>query len=172
MAIDRDAVVALSDTALMAAAMMDRYRASGPGGQKRNKTESAVRLRHVASGISAHSSDSRSQHENRAKALDRLRENLAFDLRIEVDAGAPGAAAVALATRPGKTTARERLTPGYLIAMAQVLDLLAACEASIGDAARALGVTTGALAKLLTQDERALRRANEMRAKQGLKPLR
>jgi len=53
------------------------YRASGPGGQHRIKTESAVRIKHLPTGIIVTATESRSQHENREKALERLRERLA-----------------------------------------------------------------------------------------------
>jgi protein subunit release factor A len=53
------------------------YKSSGPGGQKKNKTESAVRIKHLPTGIIVTATESRSQHENREKALERLRERLA-----------------------------------------------------------------------------------------------
>ena len=56
---------------------IDVFRASGPGGQHVNKTESALRLTHWPSGVVVTAQDSPSQHRNRETAFRRLAERLA-----------------------------------------------------------------------------------------------
>ena len=55
---------------------VETYRSSGPGGQRKNKTETAVRLTHLPSGIKVTATEQRSQAQNREFAFERLRERL------------------------------------------------------------------------------------------------
>jgi len=56
--------------------VIETYRSSGPGGQRKNKTETAVRLKHLPSGIIVIATEHRLQTQNRKLAFERLRERL------------------------------------------------------------------------------------------------
>lgn len=69
--------LALTDAALLAECEETFFVGGGPGGQHRNKTESAVRLVHRPTGVTVTATERRSQLQNRGAALERLRERLA-----------------------------------------------------------------------------------------------
>lgn len=79
---------------------IDTFRASGPGGQHLQRTESAVRLTHLPSGVVVIASDTRSQIRNRGIAFERLAERLAR-LNRRPKPRKP--------TRPGKAAKERRL---------------------------------------------------------------
>ena len=66
-----------ADEDLLRECEVETFRSSGPGGQHVNKTESAVRLRHLPSSIVVTSQQERSQHRNKAICLQKLRERVA-----------------------------------------------------------------------------------------------
>jgi protein subunit release factor B len=65
------------DDDLLRQCEVETFRSSGPGGQHVNKTESAVRLKHVPSGIVVSSQQERSQHRNKVICLQKLRSKVA-----------------------------------------------------------------------------------------------
>ncbi len=64
------------DEDLLRECEVETFRSSGPGGQHVNKTESAVRLRHLPSRIVVTSQQERSQHRNKALCLEKLRKKI------------------------------------------------------------------------------------------------
>ena len=65
-----------SDDDLLRECEVETFRSSGPGGQHVNKTESAVRLRHLPSGLIVSSQQERSQHRNKVLCLKKLRKKI------------------------------------------------------------------------------------------------
>lgn len=168
----RSTWTALSDDQLLAQCEVDTYRASGPGGQKRNKTSSAVRLRHSPSGLIVIAEESRSQHENKAKALRRLRKALYLELRDPIPPE-PRHLPDFAAARDGDGRLNLRIKdPRFWPAVGVVLDVLAATDARVADAAKVLGVSTANLVDFLQAEPKVWQTANQLRARSGQKPLR
>lgn len=168
----------LDEDRLLAQCEVDTYRASGPGGQKRNKTSSAVRLRHIPTGLIVIAEESRSQHDNKAMALRRLRQGLFLHLRdaIPQEARTPEAIAAipdyaAARGKDGRLHLSAR-NPLFWPAVGVILDVLTACEARVSDAAELLGSSTGNLIDFLQTDPKVWQEANRVRAVFGHKPLR
>jgi hypothetical protein len=167
----------LTEDQLLAQCEVDTYRASGPGGQKRNKTSSAVRLRHLPTGLIVISEESRSQHENKAQALKRLWRALFLHLRDDFPPGSLTPEAVA--ALPDFAPARggdgrlhlSAKNSHFWPAVGVALDVLTACEARVADAAALLGTSTGNLIDFLQTDPKVWQEANRIRAVFGQKPL-
>src|SRR5580692_11235999 len=85
-----DHPAALDPRALASQCKIQMTRRSGPGGQNRNKVETAVELTHGPTGLRAQASERRSQGENRRVALWRLRIELAISIRRPIDLGQAG----------------------------------------------------------------------------------
>jgi hypothetical protein len=172
---ERSAWTDLTDAHLLAQCEVDTYRASGPGGQKRNKTSSAVRLRHPPSGLLVIAEESRSQHENKAKALRRLRQ--AFFLKIREALAEDQLASVSsraelteAKTRAGRLDVGRR-DPRFWPAVGLVLDVLEIVQSRVSDAAKCLDISTGNLIDFLQQDPKMWEQVNQMRVHFGQKKL-
>ena len=149
---------------------MDSYVASGPGGQKRHKTNAAVRITHEPTRITATATDSRSHRENHIHALRNLRHKLAMELRRDI-ADLPNYRPPDwFAEYPGLHINPKN--PKYPWAVAEALDVLKAMQWSVGKAAVMLGVTTTALTRFLHDDPPLWTKVNQVRAELGMKGLR
>jgi hypothetical protein len=150
----------------------DTYAASGPGGQKRNRTYSAVRLTHVRTGISVIAEESRSQLENRIRAAKRLKKTIALSLRMD-----PSISELKIHedikvffTR-GTAVHINQKNVLYPVFCATILDALLLAGGSMRDAAKILNISTGQINKLLGRDRDLLNASNYLRDYFHLKPL-
>ena len=160
----------LDDEVLLAQCETNRLRRSGPGGQHRNKVETAVQLLHLPTGMQAEANERRSQAENRGVALFRLRLNLALEIRVKIGASYAPSPLWRSRCRQTRIEIRESHAD-FPTLLAEVLDVLAASGGDPAVAAERLGTTPSQLVRLLKKEPRALALVNVWRGDCGLHRL-
>ena len=135
---ERDEILQLDDAALSRIVKLEFARGTGNGGQKRNKSSTAVRVVLEEYDLAATDCSERSQHRNRAAALRKLKMLLALKERR--------------APLPPPRTKCAVESPDYPLFAARLLDAVAATVGDYRRAAAAWGVSPSALLKTLERD--------------------
>jgi hypothetical protein len=162
---------ALPPEVLLADCDVERTRRGGPGGQHRNKVETAIVIKHRPTGVQGAASERRSQDLNRQAAVQRLRVNLALTVRQPVEPGQSPSEAWRSRVR-ARQIAVSSEHADFPPLLAEALDRLTACDWDIAVAATQLGVTTSQLTKFLQREPEACVLLNRQRVARQLRPLR
>lgn len=144
-----------------------RTRRSGPGGQHRNKVETAIVLTHLPSDLQAEASERRSQAENLGAATDRLRRILAIVVRTPRDHESFPSELWRSRLRGTRVEVNGQHTD-YPALLAESLDILAQTDWNVSETAPLLLTTTSQLVRFWKKEPQALIRVNDERAKRGL----
>ena len=163
-----DHPVGLDDEELLRACRETRTRRGGPGGQHRNKVETAVVLLHVPTGVTAEASERRSQSENRRVALHRLRTKLAVECRITREQ--------VPSRRWLDRVKNQQLSISvdhhdYALLVAEAFDHLALCNGEMRIVSKFLRVTPTQLAGIFRKNPMVWIAFNADRIRWGLRPL-
>jgi hypothetical protein len=154
---------------LLALCDVRRQRRSGPGGQHRNKVETAVVITHRESGLQGAASERRSQQQNHQVALFRLRINLALGQRT-IPAQKAASELWSQRNRGGQISI-SRQHEDFPSLLCEALDRVTLLQGDVAKAARQLDTSSSQLLKLLRHTPRAFEQVNMLRQQNDLKKL-
>lgn len=147
-----------------------RTRHSGPGGQHRNKVETAIEIIYSPNGLTTFAAERRSQEANRQVAVFRLRLLLAVQLRCVHSTEVLPSDMWKSRCRDEKIQCSERHVD-FPAMLAEAMDAIDAKEYDVRRAAAALGCSTSQLVRFVARVPEALTELNSQRAQRGLHRL-
>lgn len=158
------------DSTLLADCQVTRTRRSGPGGQHRNKVETAIVVVHNPTGIRGQASERRSQSENLKVALFRLRVNLAIQLRYAISEDYAPSPLWQSRLKSNRIQISIEHTD-FPAMLAEAMSLLAVESFELAAAAARLRCSTTQLLKLISVEPQCLAEVNRQRGSLGKRNL-
>ena len=162
----------LAPEKLLAECVVRRQRRSGPGGQHRNKVETAVILVHQPTGLRSEATEQRSQAANHQVAIHRLRVKLAIQIRSNREMGRGcGVSPLWRARLRAQKITIARTHDDFPSLLAEALDCLSVFEFDVKGCAQRLGTSSSQLVRFFRLEPEAFIYVNQRRAERNLKPL-
>ena len=155
---NRDELLNMTDDELLNQCKTDHFIATGKGGQKRNKTSSAVRLSLKDSAISVTASEDRQQSVNKKRAIRKMRFAIALEIRATVQHWS------------GQIDMNSKNSQ-YPSFVACLIDNLCSKNWQISEVAKSMDVSTAKLIKIIAKDDSLWQLVNIERQKSGYKTL-
>ena len=155
---------------LMKDCKLTRGRASGPGGQHRNKVETHITIRHEPTGIEAQAGERRLAKENQSVAVKRLRLLLAQEVRVLVPNGEIRSELWKSRCRKRKIICSEKHYD-FPSLLAEAMDVIDACGYDMRQASTRLECSSTQLVRLLSGHPPILAKFNEERRLRSMRPL-
>ncbi len=159
-------ILALSEPEFLRQCRIDHFQASGPGGQKRNRKLSAVRLIHIQSSISVTSSEYRETSRNLAIAINKLKLELAIKLDLD-----PQIQEADLTARIKFNKDVSEQNPQFPLMILLAVTLFKRYRGSIRELSLSLNTSSPQLIKFLKKSKQVWTSIQEIRRQNGHPPL-